>query len=450
MIKRAQRLGPVRGFGIDRVAAAADAPKASERWPVLRMENLDTNLPLPPEAVRVTADSLERPESNSWLPFTGDLDLRAAISDFTAERTGHRYDPEREIVITVGGMEGLLNSLLATVDPGDEVIVTDPTYAGIVNRVHLVGATPKLVPFVVEDGGWRLDQDALRAAVTDRTSAMLLMSPSMPSGGTFAEEDWALACELCRDRDLLLIYDAAMERLLFDGRSLLHPLRFEGMAERTLVVGSLSKEHRMIGWRVGWVAGPARDDRGHRLGAHLQHDLPGLDRAPRGDCCPARGSGARGRVRRGARAPARRHARGIAGLAVRLTGRRLVAPPGRGVDGLRRAGGVRGCCSRRARSPRRQWSAGAARSPSATSASSSAPSRWSGSGRCPNAWPRARWDALSLQDEEAELALEGAAVPTTDRRRRAVEQLRCHVNRVCPRGQGLDEGHAPVPETICS
>jgi aspartate/methionine/tyrosine aminotransferase len=257
MIKRAARLGPIRGFGIDRVAAAAEAPaRARSDWPVLRMENLDTDLPLPPEAVRATAQNLESREANSWLPFTGDLDLRAAIADFTAERTGHRYDAETEIVITVGGMEGLLNSLLATVDPGDEVIVTDPTYAGIVNRIHLAGATPKLAPFVVEDGEWRLDQDALRAVVTDATRAMLLMSPSMPSGGTFTEDDWLLACDLCRDRDLLLVYDAAMERLLFDGRPLVHPLHFEGMAERTLVVGSLSKEHRMIGWRVGWVAGP--------------------------------------------------------------------------------------------------------------------------------------------------------------------------------------------------
>jgi aspartate/methionine/tyrosine aminotransferase len=255
--KRAARLEAIRGFGIDRVAAAAEAaPHARPDWPVLRMENLDTDLPLPPEAVAVTAESLDSREANSWLPFTGDLDLRAAIADFTTERTGHRYDPETEIVVTVGGMEGLLNSLLATVDPGDEVIVTDPTYAGIVNRIHLAGATPKLAPFVVTEGEWRLDGEAFRAVVTDETSAMLLMSPSMPSGGTFTEDDWRLVCDLCRERDLVLVYDAAMERLLFDGRPLVHPLHFEGMAERTLVVGSLSKEHRMIGWRVGWVAGP--------------------------------------------------------------------------------------------------------------------------------------------------------------------------------------------------
>jgi aspartate/methionine/tyrosine aminotransferase len=258
VFRRAQRLQAVRGFGIDRVAAAADAPDRDRpEWPVLRMENLDTDLPLPPEAVPVTAENLTTAASNSWLPFTGDLDLRAAISEFLAARAGHRFDPEREIVITSGGMEGLLDVALAVVDPGDEVIVTDPTYAGIVNRVRLAGGIPRFAPFRVVDGEWRLDRDALAAAIGPKTRGMLLMSPSMPSGGWFDEQDWQLICDLCCEHELGLIYDSAMERLLFDGRPLLHPLRFEGMVERTVVVGSLSKEHRMIGWRVGWVAGPA-------------------------------------------------------------------------------------------------------------------------------------------------------------------------------------------------
>jgi aspartate/methionine/tyrosine aminotransferase len=258
VIKRAKRLGPIRGFGIDRVAAAVDQPaRASKRWPVLRMENLDTDLPLPPEAVGVTARSLEMPEANSWLPFTGDLQLREAIAAFLAARTGHPFDPEREIVITCGATEGMLDTLLATVDPGDEVIVTDPTYAGIVNRIHLADGVPRPVPFRTVEGEWRLDRDALADAVGEGTTGMLLMSPSMPSGGTFDQEDWQLVCDLCRSRDLFLLYDSAMERILFDERELIHPLHFEGMAERTVVVGSLSKEHRMIGWRVGWVAGPA-------------------------------------------------------------------------------------------------------------------------------------------------------------------------------------------------
>ncbi len=258
MFRRAQRLQAVRGFGIDRIAAAADtSPRPRPDWPVLRMENLDTDLPLPPEAVSVTAENLTEPTSNSWLPFTGDLDLRAAVSEFLAERCGHRFDPEQEIVVTSGGMEGLLDVVLAVVDPGDEVIVTDPTYAGIVNRIHLAGGIPRFAPFRVVDGEWRLDRDALTAAIGPATRAMLLMSPSMPSGGWLDEQDWRLICDLCCEHELGLIYDSAMERLLFDGRPLLHPLRFDGMVERTVVVGSLSKEHRMIGWRVGWVAGPA-------------------------------------------------------------------------------------------------------------------------------------------------------------------------------------------------
>jgi aspartate/methionine/tyrosine aminotransferase len=252
MIRRARRIEPIRGFGIDRVAAAADAGGRS----VLRMENLDTDLPLPPEAVPETVAGLATPEANSWLPFTGDLDLRAAISEFTEERTGHRYDPVREIVVTVGGMEGLLNVLLALVDPGDEVVVTDPTYAGIVNRIRLTGGTPTFIPFLAEDEGWRFDREALDRVVGPKTTGFLLMSPSMPSGGYLDEDDWRAVCDLCRERDFFLVYDAAMERLLFDGRSLVHPLSLEGMPERTVLVGSLSKEHRMIGWRVGWVAGP--------------------------------------------------------------------------------------------------------------------------------------------------------------------------------------------------
>jgi aspartate/methionine/tyrosine aminotransferase len=247
-------MAAISGFGIDRVAHSAE--RVTGRWPVLRLENLDTDLPLPPEAIPVTTAALSTAKANSWLPFTGDEDLRAAIADLLATRTGHRYDPADEVVVTSGGTEGVLDCLLATVDAGDEVILTDPTYAGLVNRVRLVGGVPRYVPYRVVEGEWRLDCDALMAAVGPRTRALLLMSPSMPSGAVLDQDDWRTICHLCLHHDLLLIYDGAMERLLFDDRPLLHPVREPGMAERTLVIGSLSKEFRMIGWRVGWVAGP--------------------------------------------------------------------------------------------------------------------------------------------------------------------------------------------------
>jgi aspartate/methionine/tyrosine aminotransferase len=250
-MKRAARMDAIAGFGIDRVAAAVLDPD------VLRLENLDTDLPLPPEAIEVTRAALTDPVSNSWLPFTGDLGLRAAISEHIAARHGRVYDPLREIVVTCGGTEGVLDVLLATVDPGDEVVLTDPTYAGLVNRVRLAGGAPVCAPLAVVDGEWRLDRDALAAAVSERTVALLLMSPSMPSGCVLTRSDWAFVASLCVSRDLWLIYDAAMEALLFDGREPVSPLEHPGMEERTVIVGSMSKAYRMIGWRVGWVAGPA-------------------------------------------------------------------------------------------------------------------------------------------------------------------------------------------------
>src|SRR5262249_46061642 len=162
------------------------------------MENLDTDLPLPPEAVSVTADNLAEPKSNSWLPFTGAPDLRAAISDFLVTRTGHHFDPEREIVITSGGMEGLLDVVLAVIDPGDEVIVTDPTYAGIVNRVHLAGGIPRFAPFHPVDGEWRLDRDAPVRAVGPRTRGGWRVSPPIPPGGGVGRLDLRLGRGLSR------------------------------------------------------------------------------------------------------------------------------------------------------------------------------------------------------------------------------------------------------------
>lgn len=249
-MKRAARMEGIAGFGIDRVAAAVFDPD------VLRLENLDTDLPLPPEAVAVTREALTDPVSNSWLPFTGDLGLRDAISAHVAARHGRIYDPVREIVVTCGGTEGVLDVLLATLDPGDEVVLTDPTYAGLVNRVRLAGGVPVFAPLRVVDGEWRLDRDGLEAACGPRTAALLMMSPSMPSGCVFESEDWAAVAEACSRHDAFLLYDAAMEALLFDGREPLSPLAFDGLAERTVIVGSMSKAYRMIGWRVGWIAGP--------------------------------------------------------------------------------------------------------------------------------------------------------------------------------------------------
>lgn len=223
----------------------------------LRLENLDVNIPADPKALEYTELCVRQDECNSYLPFIGKRRLRDVAADHVSELSGVTYSGDRNCTISAGGLSGILNVLLATVEEGDEVIVTDPTYRGLTNRVLLAGGVPKFVPYTFTPGGeWKLDREALRSAISPRTSAMLLMSPSMPCGGYFTYEDWSLIAELCVENDLLLILDTAMERLVFDARNVVHPAGLAGMAERTITIGSASKELRMIGWRVGWIVGP--------------------------------------------------------------------------------------------------------------------------------------------------------------------------------------------------
>ena len=256
--RRPDRLKHIAPIGVDRMGDLADASFKD----YLRLENLDVNIPPEPEAIEATKNAAESDPDNSYLPFIGQRRLRDVAAQHVSSLSGVSYTGAENCVIPVGGASGLLNVLLATVEVGDEVIVTDPTYAGIINRVRLAGGVPRFVPFRFTPGAeWKLDRDALRKQVAEGTEtgklrAMLLMSPSMPTGGSFDAEDWKLITELCVASDLLLILDTAMERLVYDGRQLIHPAGMPGMAERTITVGASSKELRMIGWRVGWIVAP--------------------------------------------------------------------------------------------------------------------------------------------------------------------------------------------------
>jgi len=249
-----RRLTGIPGFSIDRVAAAAgDDPD------VLRLENLDTDVAPPAAAVRRTADAAGEDDANSWLPFTGKAALRRAVAAHVERRSGVAYDPDTEVTITGGEGDAMLDALLCTTDAGDGVIVTDPTYAGIVNRIRLAGAVPQLVPLRPDrpGGGWRLDVAALAAAADDRTRAVMLPNPAMPAGGLLDAGEWEALRRLCCERDLWLIYVGWMEAILFDGHRLQHPAALPGLRDRVVTIGTVSMEQRMIGWRIGWVVAPA-------------------------------------------------------------------------------------------------------------------------------------------------------------------------------------------------
>jgi aspartate/methionine/tyrosine aminotransferase len=246
-----RRLEHIPGFNIDRVAAAAgDDPD------VLRLENLDTDIPPPAEAIEATRRATGEDEANSWLPFTGRDDLKEAVAAFIERRGGPRYDGRREIVITSGEGDAMLDALFCLTDPGDEVVLTDPTYAGMINRVRLVGANPVLVPLHVDGGEWRLDLERLSAAVTERTRVVFVNNASFPSGWVAGEAEWEAITSLCREHDLWLLYWGGFEGVLFDGRRVLHPASLPGMRDRTVTIGCPTLEQRMIAWRIGWVVAP--------------------------------------------------------------------------------------------------------------------------------------------------------------------------------------------------
>ena len=247
------RLAHIPGIGVDKVGDAADAA-ADPRF--LRLENLDTDLPPPAIARELTHAAIERDDANSYLPFQGQLALREAAAAHVSAISGVSYDPRTQCVSVAGGLNGILNVLLATVEPGQEVVICDPVYAGLVNRIRLAGAVPRHVRCVPGPSGWSTDPDELARAIGPRTAAVLLMSPVMPTGALLAAEHYDAIAGPVRQHGAWVIYDAAMERIRFDGKPPAHPAAHPGLADRTITVGSASKELRMIGWRVGWITGP--------------------------------------------------------------------------------------------------------------------------------------------------------------------------------------------------
>ncbi len=249
------RLAHIPGIGVDAVGDRADALGDPS---MLRLENLDTDLRPPPSALSRTVAAVGEDAANSYLPFQGARSLRRAAAAHVSRIAGNEYDPDDECVITAGGLNGALNTLLATVEPGAEVVICDPIYAGLINRIRLAEGMPRFVPYRPTSSGWAIDPAELAAAVTRQTAAVLMMSPAMPTGALLGQAHWEAMATAMAGTDAWLVYDAAMERIRFDGAAPVHPASVAGLGDRTITVGSASKELRMIGWRVGWVVGPRR------------------------------------------------------------------------------------------------------------------------------------------------------------------------------------------------
>ena len=248
------RLEHITKIGVEVMGDLADKLSDPE---MLRLENLDTDLRPPQSAVDFTKRAVDDDEANSYLPFFGLNPLRKAATALVERQSGQTYNWETECVIGAGGMSGILNVLLATLEPGDEVLLTDPIYVGLINRVRLAGGVPKFVPLIPSPEGWRLDMEALEKIAPKPVKVALLMSPAMPTGCVFTKDEWGALTNFCKLANCWLIDDTAMERILYNDQPAIHPASFFGMRDKVITCGAVTKEYRMIGWRVGWAVGPA-------------------------------------------------------------------------------------------------------------------------------------------------------------------------------------------------
>ncbi|GAB3585186.1 pyridoxal phosphate-dependent aminotransferase [Amycolatopsis endophytica] len=193
--------------------------------------------------------------ANQYPPGPGRPELRAAIARHRS-RYGLSYDPDSEILVTAGATEAISAALLALTEPGDEVIVIEPYYDSYAAAVAMAGATRRVVSLVEgADGRFALDLDALRAAVTPSTRAILVNSPHNPTGTVFTRDELTAVAELCVERDLIAVTDEVYEHLVFDGAEHLPLAAFPGMRDRTVSVSSAGKTFNCTGWKIGWVCG---------------------------------------------------------------------------------------------------------------------------------------------------------------------------------------------------
>jgi aspartate/methionine/tyrosine aminotransferase len=231
---------------MNRLAVAAGAVSLAQGFP---------DFPAPREIKEAAVEAI-REDVNQYAITWGAKPLRDAIAAKTARTyLGWTPDPETEITVTCGATEGMIAAMLATIDPGDEVVVFEPYYENYGPDAILTGATTRYVALRPPD--WSFDPDELRAAVTDRTRGIVVNSPHNPTGKVFTREELGVIADVAIERDLLVFTDEIYEHLVYEGEHV--PMAtLPGMRERTVAVNSVSKTYSLTGWRVGWViASPA-------------------------------------------------------------------------------------------------------------------------------------------------------------------------------------------------
>jgi len=213
----------------------------------------DTPVPAPVEA---EAHAAIEGGYNIYTRLDGIARLRTAIAKKQQRDYGLAYDPESEVLVASGASGGFNAAAMALLNPGDEVILFEPFYGYHVATLKSQRVKPVLVALAEPD--FALDAEALRAAITSRTRAIVLNTPANPSGKVFTEAETEAVCQVCLEHDLFLITDEIYEYFVYDGTRHIAPATLPGMRERTIVISGFSKTFSITGWRLGYVTADAR------------------------------------------------------------------------------------------------------------------------------------------------------------------------------------------------
>jgi N-succinyldiaminopimelate aminotransferase len=192
---------------------------------------------------------------NQYPPGAGIAPLREAVAAQRNRRYGMDFDPETEVLVTVGASEAIAAAVLGLVEPGSDVLLIEPAFDTYAPVIAMAGSNRVSVSLVPDGRGFALDVDALRAALTPRTRAMIVNSPHNPTGMVLSDRDLHALAEFAVEADLLVISDEVYEHLVYDDKQHLPLATYPGMADRTVTISSAAKMFNCTGWKIGWACG---------------------------------------------------------------------------------------------------------------------------------------------------------------------------------------------------
>ena len=209
-----------------------------------------------PEEIKEAAVKAIHADANQYAITWGTPALRQAIAEKFARYNGVTVDPEKEITVCCGATECMIASLMAIVNPGEEVIVFEPFYENYGPDTILCGARPRFIPLREPD--WHFDEQELTRAFNNKTKAIVINTPNNPTGKVFSREELQFIADLCRKWGVVAVTDEIYEHILYDGTKHLSIASLPGMRDQTITINSISKTYSLTGWRVGWTIASAQ------------------------------------------------------------------------------------------------------------------------------------------------------------------------------------------------